>query len=78
MVALGRAGGKKTAQRGGYFKQIAAMRKTRAGGTATQERQYSLGFTRRGGCRAVILLFCIHGRGHRDNIPEQFGLHGWR
>jgi hypothetical protein len=32
-VALGRKGGKKTAERGPeYFKQIAAMRKTRAGG----------------------------------------------
>jgi hypothetical protein len=36
---LGRVGGQKTAERGPeYFKQIAAMRKTRAGGRPRKER----------------------------------------
>jgi hypothetical protein len=38
-VMLGRAGGKRTAERGPeYFRKIAAMRKTRAGGRPRKER----------------------------------------
>lgn len=37
-VAMGKAGGKKTAERGPeYFKQIAAMRKTKGGGRPRKE-----------------------------------------
>ena len=39
-VALGRRGGKATAKRGPeYFRQINAMRKTRAGGRPLKEKQ---------------------------------------